>query len=121
MQAGLIFHPETDSWGLHLSFGSPRMNGRVTALPSGLVLVTGGFDAEVWDWHMTAEILDPVTAQSTPLDGMSIPRHSHTATVLDSGSVMVAGGSTMGGPTNNAEYLVSPSIPPRRPSGRVRP
>jgi hypothetical protein len=52
----------------------------------------------------TAEVFDPTTNAFTPLDGLTLPegRADHTATLLPTGDVLVAGGRTASGPTASA-------------------
>jgi hypothetical protein len=40
-----------------------------------------------------AELYDPVTGAWTPADSMMFARFSHTATLLNNGQVLVAGGN----------------------------
>jgi N-acetylneuraminic acid mutarotase len=64
-----------------------------TTLSSGKVLVTGG-EGRNLNVLATAEILDPAAATPawTFTGDMPSPRHSHTATLLSSGKVLVVGG-----------------------------
>ena len=61
-----------------------------TLLPSGKVLVAGGFGNTVLN---SAELYDPTTGAWTRRPGASTTaRRDHTATLLPSGQVLVAGG-----------------------------
>ena len=73
-----------------------------TLLQDGRVFVAGGFvvqpdspqsDVEHLD---TAETYDPATGAWTPADSMTLPRAQHTATLLDDGAVLIAGGNGSG-------------------------
>ncbi len=78
----------------------PMIEGRsdqtATLLQNGKVLVTGGksYDSEGYlDPLTTGEIYDPVSRTWSPvLNGMSIWRYGHQATLLPSGEVMITGG-----------------------------
>ena len=69
-----------------------------TLLQDGRVLVAGGFVVQPdsnWsnvDHLDTAEIYEPATGAWTPADSMTLPRARHTATLLDDGAVLIAGG-----------------------------
>ena len=73
-----------------------RDSQTVTPLPSGDILVTGGFDIHNGNQiQKSAEIYDPATNKFRMADGqMNYPRASHTATLLDNGLVFIAGGQT---------------------------
>jgi hypothetical protein len=66
-----------------------------TLLPSGAVLVIGGFNGEVG--VASAELFDAATGVWTPTEGLHEGRFQHTATLLPDGSVLVAGGSLFPG------------------------
>lgn len=46
--------------------------------------------------HTSAETYDPATGLWCPVARMRVNRYQHTATVLDSGSLLVAGGVSNG-------------------------
>jgi hypothetical protein len=66
-----------------------------TLLNSGKVLIAGGeFTCGQFVSCATAEatLYDPTTGTFTPTGSLNIARESHTATMLDSGNVLIAGG-----------------------------
>jgi hypothetical protein len=67
-----------------------------TLLPNGTLLYTGSGTS-------SAEIYSPVTAASTATGSMSIPRTKYTATLLQNGKVLLAGGQSSGQVTAFAE------------------
>src|SRR4029434_1310415 len=71
-------------------------------LPNGQVLVTGG-KVGTSDYSRSAELYDPATGTWTATASMSIARDAHTATLLASGQVLVAGGY-------NGSYLSSTEL-----------
>jgi galactose oxidase-like protein len=94
-----LYEPSTGVWTPTGSLQAPRGSHTATLLPNGLVLVAGGTDFFVTgsgtpiDPTLTsAEIYDPATGIWTPTGSMSLPRSIHTATLLPSGKVLVAGG-----------------------------
>lgn len=67
-----------------------------TALPTGQVLVVGGYELSsegVTSWR-TAELYDPSSRTWTPTGSMFYERSGHTATLLANGRVLVAGGTS---------------------------
>lgn len=82
-----------------------RTKHTATALSSGKVLVAGGWigSAPLY-WRHSAEVYDQSTGTWTATSNtMSTPRGNHTATLLDSGKVLVVGGNSTNGETNTAE------------------
>lgn len=73
----------------------PRTRHTATRLSSGKVLVAGGWigSAPLY-WRRTSELYDPATGTWTATETMSTPRGNHTATLLDSGKVLVVGGDS---------------------------
>lgn len=71
----------------------PRQLHSATRLPSGLVLVAGGTpDSASTRADGSAELYDPLTGQFRPAPALLAARQRHTATLLDSGAVLLAGG-----------------------------
>ena len=70
-----------------------RDSHAATLLPSGKVLVSGGFGASSLA-VATAELYDPATALWTAASAMQTARSSPTATLLANGKVLVSGGQT---------------------------
>jgi hypothetical protein len=60
-------------------------------LDNHMVLVAGGFDPDAGTL-VSAELYDPTTRTWRAIDGMSTARLGHTATLLDGGRVLIAGG-----------------------------
>jgi hypothetical protein len=74
-------------------------------LQSGLVVIAGGFDGA--NLPAAAELYDPVSGVFEGIGAsLNVPRFAATATLLNNGQVLVAGGSTCalpGCPSNAAE------------------
>ncbi|GAQ87034.1 hypothetical protein KFL_003270020 [Klebsormidium nitens] len=66
-----------------------------TTLSDGRVLVTGGvglLDTNIFDFINAAELYDPATRAWSTVGPLGTPRCSHSATPLNNGKVLVAGG-----------------------------
>jgi large repetitive protein len=92
------------SWTVTGSMATDRYNHTATLLPSGKVLVTGGISLHVaGNILRSAELYDPATGTWTATGDMTIERADHTATLLPSGKVLVAGGGTFNFDWSSAE------------------
>ena len=75
-------------------------------LPSGRVLVTGGYDGT--DATNSAEWLDPYTNTFHASSPMNAARTGHTSTPLPDGTVLVAGGGSLAGCLASGELYGNP-------------
>jgi large repetitive protein len=92
-----LYDPATGLWSLtgFLSMGS--QDTTATLLPSGQVLAVGGFGGTPLSTSLAAaELFDPVAGTWSPTGALNTARDGHTATLLPSGGVLVAGGSASG-------------------------
>jgi N-acetylneuraminic acid mutarotase len=93
-----IYDPATGRFSRTGSMATARSGAQAVLLGDGRVLVVGGdqeSDNEV-DLN-SAEIYNPATGKFTEAGSMETPRTQFSATLLGNGSVLVAGGSNMGG------------------------
>jgi len=102
-----VYDPATETFAATAgNMSDGRAYGTATLLNDGTVLVTGGLDpagdgagAPV----ATAEIYDPATDSFTLTGSMTTGRFFHTATLLESGMVLITGGLNSGQPLATAE------------------
>ncbi|WP_437937922.1 kelch repeat-containing protein [Sorangium sp. So ce341] len=91
-----LYDPAADSWSFTGSMKQARARHTATLLSSGEVLVVGGDVESAYDIVdvdlETAERYQPETGTWTEAAPMQLARTAHTATLLPSGKVLVAGG-----------------------------
>jgi hypothetical protein len=91
-----VYDPRAGTFSPAGSMDSGRQQHTATLLDDGRVLIAGGYHSEVnganWDVLSSAELYDPGTGSFTPAGSMGQRRMEHTATLLDDGRVLIAGG-----------------------------
>ena len=119
-----LFHPGTSdvnaSWTSTGELNIGRYNHTATLLPDGKVLVAGGTGSEsCFKPTSSAELYDPVSGTWSPTGSLNTARASHTATLLQNGLVLVAGGYAADGYLNSAE-LYDPATGTWRPTASFK-
>jgi hypothetical protein len=84
---------------------SARSSPAATLLPSGEVLVAGGYGTS--GPLASTELYDPATNSWSAAGTMSAARDRHTATLLPHADVLVAGGDDDGMPLASAELYTA--------------
>ena len=113
-----LFHPG-GRWTSTGELNIGRYAHTATLLPNGKVLVAGGVGSDTcFTPTSSAELYDPDSATWTPTGSLNTARFGHTATLLQNGLVLVAGGYA-GGYLNSAE-LYDPGTGTWHPTGSFK-
>jgi uncharacterized protein (TIGR03382 family) len=81
-----VYAPVTGEWSFTSAPKQVRSSHTATLLPSGKVLVVGGYNVDL------VEVYDPATGEWSFTGSLKQTRSSHTATLLLNGKVLVVGG-----------------------------
>ena len=107
LRQSAVYDLADGTWSAPVLLGTARQMHTLTLLPDGKVLVTGGVSAAAGTPLKTAEIFDPEETKWLPTtNAMAFGRVGHSATVLENGLVLVAGGS---GPRTGGGLVASRS------------
>jgi Galactose oxidase, central domain len=116
-----LYNPATGKWAATASPGCCS-GGTVTPLQNGQVLLAGGYVAP-GTYTSSAELYNPATGTWAATGSMTTARYGHTATLLPSGQVLVAGGdgSCVNGscPTLSSAELYNPATGTWAPTGSM--
>jgi N-acetylneuraminic acid mutarotase len=103
-----LYDPVANTWTAEASLATARGGHSATLLPNGTVLVAGGTGNGATPGSAvpiaSAEIYDPVANTWSPAASLPSVVWAHTATLLQNGLVLVAGG------TNGSEALTSAEL-----------
>ena len=101
-----LYDPTLGTWGATGGIGTKRERHTATLLPNGKVLVTGGYN-DIDGYLASAELYDPAANGGvgawSPTGPLGTARVNHTATLLQNGKVLVAGGSNSSGALASAK------------------
>jgi hypothetical protein len=107
-----LYDPTTGAWSVTGSLDKPRQDHTATVLPDGRILVAGGWDMGKWDYGYyslsSAETYDPASGNWNSTANLNEPRFGHTATLLNNGQVLIAGGDGL----FSAELYTPPILVP---------
>ena len=119
-----LYDPKTETFGQTGPTNDVRTLGATaTLLPDGRVLLAGGSDNSIDQNPLaSAELYDPATGKFSPTGSMAQARYGHTATLLQDGRVLVAGGFGSSGEFLASAELYDPATGKFSPTGAmVRP
>jgi N-acetylneuraminic acid mutarotase len=102
-----LYNPATGTWTTTGSLHEPRIYHTMTLLPTGQVLVAGGYNVSPTAINIlaSAELYNPATGRWTLTGSMSTPRTGHAAALLASGQVLVAAGEDDSSSLTSAELF----------------
>jgi len=102
-----IYNPTTQISALVATPPVARYNHTATLLSSGKVLITGGLvsGGTAGGASGSSEVYDPVTGLWTVGGALTASRAGHTASLLDTGEVLLTGGQLSGVPLNSTDRL----------------
>jgi hypothetical protein len=88
------------------SLGTARFGHTATLLLDGRVLIAGGTTLQFGGFRLpttSAEIYDPATGTFSPTGQLQLARSAQSATLLENGKVLIAGGAVDGGVADTIE------------------
>jgi hypothetical protein len=90
---------------------TPRHFHSATLLPNGKILIAGGEPRFGADYSLaSAELYDVATGTFVATGSMTVQRMSHTATLLNNGKVLIAGGFRRLGSTSQVDYPITAEL-----------
>jgi WD40 repeat protein len=107
-----LFDPEKKTFTPTGSMLVGRTKHTATLLPTGKVLIAGGYtwDGGTGDWSASAEVYDPTTGTFASVPPMNSPRAWFTATPLGNGRVLMSGGEQGDRTTATADLYGDPLL-----------
>jgi hypothetical protein len=89
-----LYDPATETFTVTGSLNTARYGHTATLLNNGKVLVAGGLvqTDPIGPTNASAEVYDPASGTFTVTGSLNTARYQHTATLLNNGMVLIAGG-----------------------------
>jgi hypothetical protein len=105
-----LYNPTAGTFTATSPMTEVRVDHTATVLQNGQVLLTGGRTGTgTGQVSQTAELYNPATGTFTATGSMTTPRWNHTATLLNNGSVLIAGGRTTAGTYLDTAEIYNPT------------
>ena len=115
-----LYNPATGTWALTGNLHTNREDQTATLLNNGEVLIAGGFSENAPFTELSsAELYNPATGTWTLTGSMSTAVYGATATLLENGEVLVAGGLTTTGSAVATAELYNPATGKWTPTGSM--
>ncbi|WP_437623993.1 kelch repeat-containing protein [Sorangium sp. So ce1151] len=106
-----VYDPEKDTWTATGTMNVPRAAYAATSISGGKVLVMGGYSERGGSSRVaSAEVYDPERGTWTAVAAMRVVRSGHTATLLQSGKVLVVGGEDDHGRGHSTAEVYDPAV-----------
>lgn len=103
-----IFSPQTGLWtAAGATMNSRRRDMQSVTLRNGKILFIGGLIPAITH---SVEMYDPVSETFIFADSLNAPRYAHSATLLQDGRILVAGGYTGSGDVKTAEIIAPTAL-----------
>lgn len=107
-----IYDPILDTWTATGQLSTTRTTARASLMCNGQVLISGGFDRELFVSSDSAELYNPNTGLWKEVGPMPVGRSLHSSTLLENCNVLIAGGQMDGEPfVLSSALLYDPSSP----------
>jgi N-acetylneuraminic acid mutarotase len=105
-----LYDPQAGRWTRARDMSVARAGVAAVLLRTGQVLVAGGVSGMAGSGPVlaSAEIYDPASGVWTTTGRLAVPRYDYSATLLPSGTVLVAGGVGVSGATLSSAELYDP-------------
>jgi hypothetical protein len=114
-----LYNPANGTFTPTGGLNTARAYHTATLLSSGAVLIAGGVSYNGQNFYPTvAELYNPATGTFTLTGNLNTVRASHTATLLNNGTVLIAGGANSNGVLAASE-LYNPATATFTPSGNL--
>lgn len=116
-----LYDPNTGTFSPSGSMVKRRVNHSMTLLTNGGVLIVGGYDRFESDGDLAiSELYDSSTGSFSTTGNLATARNGHTAILLPSGKVLIAGGNTWPGYVTHASAeLYDPEAGTFSPTGSM--